>query len=589
MDNFECNIYNNMPKRAISKGWDTLGTFVAPNALFNAKARFDPPKCDEGTRIALTDKIMDWIQDHQDPQRLLYMTGAAGAGKSAIQQTIAEQCAERGILAASFFFSTGDATRNTTSRVITTMAYQLGQKATALRRMIGDAVENDSTLLEQSLISQMQALILDPMSRLSPSDLSELPHAVLVDGLDECNDEGGQREFLRVLGHCTKERTHLRFFVASRPEMVIADALEPPHGHLHKAAYQIWLSDDTQYDASDDIRRTVARKLRELGEQRKLPYTWFTEEDVEHIVKAASGQYIYAITALGYVSEPRASPVRRLNAILKWKAGEKQSNASPFASLDTLYANILSNAKQEYDKVLENQEDFLRVFYSYCIDYPSGFTLAEYDLLLELEEGTFERIILDLRSLVTVNDGSCNWDNYGSLKIYHKSFRDFLFDRNRAHLLYAETRALKYTISCCLRRVEEVPAEKQSTWSNSTATSTRDYTDCVLYHLSLCVFSFCKISRPADLTDSFIRFSDNGGFGWDVIDKWLCRGFEAIPEGMLHFSLHRWLPTFPLVLSVIKNRDPGTWATMHYYWDRWTGLKIQDDELKRRRIHEVEL
>jgi hypothetical protein len=67
-------------------GWQLLQQHAALQALHDSDARFDPPKCDEDTRVEVNDEIMAWIEDRQSPQRLLCMTGAAGAGKSAIQQ-----------------------------------------------------------------------------------------------------------------------------------------------------------------------------------------------------------------------------------------------------------------------------------------------------------------------------------------------------------------------------------------------------------------------------------------------------------------------------------------------------------------------
>jgi hypothetical protein len=86
-----------------SAGWGLLMEKVARNALHNSRARFDAPKCDEDTRVEVTNELMQWIGDRYAPQRLLCMTGAAGSGKSCLQQTAAEKCAKKNILAASVF------------------------------------------------------------------------------------------------------------------------------------------------------------------------------------------------------------------------------------------------------------------------------------------------------------------------------------------------------------------------------------------------------------------------------------------------------------------------------------------------------
>lgn len=68
---------------------------------------------------------MDWVEDMDRATRFMWIHGPVGAGKSAIEQTIAEMCHNARILAASFFFSRNIAGRNDKSLLITTLAYQL--------------------------------------------------------------------------------------------------------------------------------------------------------------------------------------------------------------------------------------------------------------------------------------------------------------------------------------------------------------------------------------------------------------------------------------------------------------------------------
>ncbi|KAF9470345.1 hypothetical protein BDN70DRAFT_821507, partial [Pholiota conissans] len=74
-------------------------------ATHDSSVRFDPPKCHPNTRVAVLEYIIGWIFGRNDPEALiLWLYGPAGAGKSAILQTIAEMCAERESILASFFF-----------------------------------------------------------------------------------------------------------------------------------------------------------------------------------------------------------------------------------------------------------------------------------------------------------------------------------------------------------------------------------------------------------------------------------------------------------------------------------------------------
>ena len=82
---------------------ELLQRHIAPGAFHNSDERYDPPKCHPRTRRAVLEKIMGWVKDPNKVALILWLYGPAGAGKSAIAQTIAELLEEAGLLAAAFF------------------------------------------------------------------------------------------------------------------------------------------------------------------------------------------------------------------------------------------------------------------------------------------------------------------------------------------------------------------------------------------------------------------------------------------------------------------------------------------------------
>ena len=76
----------------------------ATGAFHDSGERFDPPKCHPNTRVAVLAEIMQWMQHIEGSERVLWLYGSAGAGKSAIAQSIADMCAKLNLLVASFFF-----------------------------------------------------------------------------------------------------------------------------------------------------------------------------------------------------------------------------------------------------------------------------------------------------------------------------------------------------------------------------------------------------------------------------------------------------------------------------------------------------
>jgi sigma54-dependent transcription regulator len=111
-------------------GIDILLQFTAADAFHNSKERFPPPQCHEGTREVTWSQIITWIaQTHNNinptTARILWLHGPAGAGKSAIAESISEKPEAHNMLAGSFFFSWGNDQRGTTQFFISTIAYQL--------------------------------------------------------------------------------------------------------------------------------------------------------------------------------------------------------------------------------------------------------------------------------------------------------------------------------------------------------------------------------------------------------------------------------------------------------------------------------
>ncbi|RXW12901.1 hypothetical protein EST38_g12953 [Candolleomyces aberdarensis] len=417
---------------------------------------------------------MAFIEDRDGPRRLLCMTGAAGSGKSALQQTTAETCGKKKFLACSFFFSASDLNRNTVDPVIPTIAYQLGRGNPVVKQLIKAAVEGDSLIFSQSLEDQITTLIVEPIEHLSSMglDLSTLPCAVLIDALDECRGEDCQAELLTAIRKCLLvDSLPFRIFIASRPEWAIRSALEPG-GELNELAYHIQLSD--QYDATADIRRYLQRRLRELGLRSRDPRArspgWFSKEDIEKLVEAASGQFIYAATVVRYLSVPRSSAVDRLKIVLNWTPKDGQS-ARPFEQLDLLYHGILSAAKIAYEAVdTHHERDFLLLFRAFHINATSVFAdhgekfsfvlgVEQLHSLLDLENQAEDILITDLRSLVTIRthlDRSPG-DNL-ILHIYHKSFSDFLVEESRSRDLFvSQSRVQMQLAKCFLQRVVRGP------------------------------------------------------------------------------------------------------------------------------------
>ncbi|RXW14463.1 hypothetical protein EST38_g11393 [Candolleomyces aberdarensis] len=550
----------------INDGWKLLLKNASPNALYNSGAQHDSPGCDENTRIEVIDELMGFIEDRDNhPQRLLCMTGAAGSGKSALQQTIAERCENSGTLLAAHFLSAVDPTRNTVATIVPTIAFQVGSRNLSLKHLISAVVAQDPFIFRKSLQTQMDTLIVGPFRKFrdcADLDINTFPSAILIDGLDECKGEALQAELLTAIRLALlADDLPFRIFIASRPEMAIRTALEPG-GHLHGVAIHLPLSD--KYYAAKDMCRYLQRRFHGLSPRVGDPL-WFTEKDINTLVKAASGQFIYVATAFKYISEPRGSPMDRLKIVLTWTPHGGQM-ARPFEALDRLYTNILLNAKEAYEAVDTHRgRDFLLLFRIYQLNSSQdlSFTVSP-DILnsvLDLESNATQILISDLRSLVTLECGS-------RLREYHKSFYDFLDEDSRAKDLFVPiAHVYAHLAKCQMQNIMKYTLELDSfnEWEELMLSgSHKEILWEAVTHLGL------SLKNDRGFDDEIVSFTQKGG--WRKIDKLFPPAHrKALKESQAGdvSKCHTGLACLSRVPVYLKNREPETAAVLSKYLAKW--------------------
>ena len=152
---------------------------------------------------------MKWIKWEEDLDAfIMWVYGPAGAGKSAIAQTIAEMFEEKMIMLASFFFSRNDSSRSTAKPLIATIAYQITLNLPDVRDAILATIERDPLIFSKSLAVQVKSLIVAPLQPLAEAGYFNDPTSrriLIFDGLDECFDPKVQRNILDVLADARRQ------------------------------------------------------------------------------------------------------------------------------------------------------------------------------------------------------------------------------------------------------------------------------------------------------------------------------------------------------------------------------------------------
>lgn len=326
-------------------------------------------------------------------------------------------------MAASFFFSRGKDRRGAAKYLFATLAYQICIVIPELQDEIRQALNNDPTILDQSLEIQIQKLLVKPYHSIMHSGtpnvlLSQHPFLIIIDGLDECH---GDQMHCTILAYITAlVATHgLPFFflIASRPE---------PHIR-HEFNCNMVLSNisiTSPLDCSDtDIRVFLENGFHIIRAQYRahtlstISETWPSPEDIDALVQRSSGYFIYPATVLKFIDQPDTRPQAQLRLVLS-------NNLTSFTELDQLYHQIMSTVPDTQSLLLILGPIVVDTDNYFRPSQRSNVVLAH---LLSLDEGDIRLTLRRMHPLLTIPDNP-----YDPIQIIHASFSEFLLSRERA-------------------------------------------------------------------------------------------------------------------------------------------------------------
>jgi hypothetical protein len=130
--------------------------------IYAAGAGLDTRKqCLPGTRTEILSQIIDWVNSTGDDiPRVLWLSGPAGKGKSAIAHTIANWFSDAGGLGSCYCFDRHQETDRRHEKVFSTIARDLADRDPEMRRVLAQAVQNDSALKNTvDIVQQWQKLL----------------------------------------------------------------------------------------------------------------------------------------------------------------------------------------------------------------------------------------------------------------------------------------------------------------------------------------------------------------------------------------------------------------------------------------------
>jgi hypothetical protein len=373
------------------------------------------PTCLLGTRVALLDEIRTWFEDASDNcPRFFWLSGIAGTGKTTVAQSVCEMLSDR--LVGTFFFSRNSAERRRPSNILPTLIYRLAYSRPAFRQSICDAIERDPDVSSKAVQIQSQKLISEGMKNVQNTDQS--PILFVLDALDECDKEGGREggPFLPLLiARLSSLPYPVKVFMTSRPEQSITKMLEGSASPTRPFVLHEIKAPVVQADIELYLRKEFAKILQ----QHDVEPPWPTEEQMRLLVQLAGCLFIYAATAVKFVSDS----IHPSDSLAIFLSADVSTSQHAHATLDSVYLQIIrvftkdptgraSSIFQEVIGAIVTLQEPL-----------SRLTLGR---LLWIE---IEKVNSTLRYLHSLIDVGTNPNHV--IRTFHPSFSDFLIHPER--------------------------------------------------------------------------------------------------------------------------------------------------------------
>jgi WD40 repeat protein len=328
-------------------------------------------------------EVDEWLASSR---RILWITGEAGVGKSALAAWL---CDKRPEITAYHFCRFGNNDRVDARRALFSLAYQLTTQLPVYEDRL-NATPLDKTVIETNVAAVFDRLFVD---LLSDRELTKhKDQIVLIDALDEVTNNGRNELASLIGGEFDKLPLWLRLIVTSRPH--------EPEINFALQSLDPWKLDAGRAENIDDIRDYLRRELRPFiggGEP--------SNELVNTIVDRSEGLFLYVSWVRQELEEGRIS----LGRVEEFPRG-----------LGGVYANFF---QRYFPDVREYESDYRPMLEAICA---AREPMDRRDLtrLLGWSEYRMRSLCARMGSLFPVIDGRVH--------PFHQSVLDWLTDAERS-------------------------------------------------------------------------------------------------------------------------------------------------------------
>jgi hypothetical protein len=255
--------------------------------------------CLPGTRKELLNDIEEWIHmPGEGSERILWLSGPAGTGKSSVANSIAERMDSMGRLAASFRFDRGQADR-TPAVLIGNLCRQVARFDGSLEGAILEALKRHGPGGSMPCASQAVKLFVRPISKIEIVG----PIVIVIDALDESgNDEhvqGGtsREDLVRTI---VEEFIHLppsvKLLITSREEGSITAFMS-----TSRLCKRLLITEASGVEA--DIEAFIETEMRHIRKLKRREPNWPGREKVQALIQHTNGLFIWAAIACNFIKQ----------------------------------------------------------------------------------------------------------------------------------------------------------------------------------------------------------------------------------------------------------------------------------------------
>jgi hypothetical protein len=320
--------------------------------------------------------------------------------------------ADEAILGATFFIDRQQVERQDRSRIVQTLAYDLGKHSHAQLQAMWTVLRDDPTFERLSFENQARLLIEKPLNSDPPQTL-----VVVIDGLDEC----GVSEGVSLLETLVKSLANhpIKLFVSSRNEVDIANAFQ------NIAHRSIKLQ---EIEVSEDVGRYWKRKLDDLCSTERVP-DWQSVVSLERLVEITGHLFIYATTILEIIMDVKTNRIQKLRELLEISGPGSVPSAAfdepdDHSPLEQLYKYIISEAVRNRRGIISTEYvGRLQSILEVVIFAREPLTRQALSDLLDIDRNELDSYLYSLCSVLELPDAS---DPDGVVRAMHQSFPDFV-------------------------------------------------------------------------------------------------------------------------------------------------------------------